>query len=315
MSELAKVVEQFHPQQNDEKATSAATTTAPKKRGRPTKAEAAARGEVKRQAQHPAPDIDEIFSFYSRQGGSNRAATMLLVGKSERGKTYLTKFLIDYITNSLNVFKFGIVFAKSASNGDWDFLPKNSVFDGWKQDKFEAYIKWLEQVRREKGDAMPCSFLVLDDLFGTKALMGNEAFDSFLARSRHLGVTVFNLVQYLNSAASSTILREQSSHVFMFNSKTKRTLTALFEWFGLGFDSYDEFAKYMEEKTKKDLNTAVLYIEKNEADNNYFSFKAPGPDTWTLRKMDFTKNQGASKEEQQKQPTSTTDDDDKKQFN
>ena len=257
-----------------------------KKRGRPSKADLAAREQAKLdeyKKNNPVPSMDDIFYFYNEKKASDRAATILMVGKSGRGKTYTTKYLIDYITRGMHKFKFGLVFAKSSFNGDWSFMPDNAVVQGWNQQVFEKYIQRLEEMRKELGDNMPCSFMVLDDLFGTKELISNGAFESFCSRSRHLGVTLFILVQYLNSATSSTILREQASHVFMFYSKTARTIDSFYQWFGQEFKSVDAFKEYMEHRIGKDLNSCILYIEKNEGiDNNYYCFKAPGPDHWHM---------------------------------
>ena len=89
---------------------------------------------------------------------------------------------------------------------------------------------------------------------------------------------MFYCFQYIYGRGSTPVLRECTTLAFLFNSKGKRTLEALFENFGQLFDSFQEFKDYYLECTKEKY-TAMLYIQDVEnRDENYLQYKAPPPE-------------------------------------
>ena len=64
---------------------------------------------------------------------------------------------------------------------------------------------------------------------------------------------------------------------FLFNSKGKRTLEALFENFGQLFEDFKSFKAYFQQLTSE-KHTAMLFIQDiDNIDENYLQFKAPSP--------------------------------------
>lgn len=197
---------------------------------------------------------------------------IMSIGKSKRGKSYLTRYLITYFSVVKPVFKGGIIFcATKELNDDWKQFPEKSIITGYTDDKLRAWTDRLKE-RHEQGKRVP-TFIVFDDLLGV--LQKSKYFDHFMSIFRHYHVTVFLNNQYLASAASSTLSREQTNYLFAFKSETTRTNKCLYEWFGQLFETYEEFKQVFRERTKEP-HAAMLYIEDQEdKDKNYYSFRAP----------------------------------------
>ena len=204
----------------------------------------------------------------------------LLCGKSGRGKSHTIKYLIQRFV-AKKKFSFGVVFSGSKDNDDYKFIDERHVYS-YSEEAFENYVKWLESLKASKKDAMPSSFLILDDLLGK--LNDSPIVNSFMSRFRHLNVSIFLACQYLKTRTSSTLIREQTNYAFIFNTKTKNTIQPLFEYFGGLFDDYDSFKAHFLASTdlQKFPHTSMLYIEaEDELDKNYLQFTAPAslPDT------------------------------------
>lgn len=202
---------------------------------------------------------------------------ILTVGKSEQGKSYLVRYLLDYALIS-RVFKFGIVFQGSKGmNDDYGFLPDKAVKNGFDE---AVLIKWIDKLKAQKerlvkagkGADMPRSFIIFDDLLGI--LQKSAYMDNFFSLYRHLGITVFLNTQYLNTAASSTLVRQQTSFGFFFRSSAARTKDSLYEWFA-GDISKDEFLEKYKRFTKEDYNCMLYISSERDPTKAFYRFQAP----------------------------------------
>ncbi len=209
---------------------------------------------------------------------------ILSIGKSKRGKSYLTRYLLDYFCVRKPVFKAGIVFVGTKGlNNDWDMMPDKAVITGYSEEKLKMWLAKLMQIKKSGKEIH--TFIVFDDLLGK--LEKSSYFDNFLSTYRHYNVSVFLNNQYLASSSSGTLLREQTEYLFAFRTAAKRTITCLYDWFGQLFDSEKEFKKTFMEQTAED-HTAMLFIEGEEdVHENYLAFTAPGPDEFKPVKLVF----------------------------
>ena len=198
---------------------------------------------------------------------------VVMVGKSMKGKSYLTRYLITDRFQSKK-FEFGLVFTKTKFNDDYAFLPEKSVKQGYNEDVLKKYIANLTKIK-EKQKKVPPNFLIFDDLVG---VLSNQTdfFVNFVSTVRHFNTSVFICVQYLTGKKAITpIMREQTTHAIMFNSRTRRTLENLYESYGGLFDTLDDFKAYFMNATKEKYS-AMLYLEANdERDENYITISAP----------------------------------------
>lgn len=201
-------------------------------------------------------------------------AIILNIGKCGRGKSHLTRYLLQYFTLKKPVFSGGIVFSGSLGlNDDYAFLPEKHVFANYSDEILKKYLEHLHKKREQLGTKMPHTFIVFDDLLGK--LQGSQFFLNFISTYRHYNVTIFVNNQYLASAASGTQLRELTTYLFAFQTSTHRTISCLYEWYGGDCGSLADFKKMFAEKTP-DHHSAMLFIDKEEdIDRKFISFKAP----------------------------------------
>lgn len=207
-------------------------------------------------------DYSEIMKF---------PGVFIFVGKPKQGKTFsMTHILRKEITGRR--FKFGLVMSGTAGlNKDFSFLPKDVIRE-FNESDLEKYIAGLKQKRKKLGDQMPENFLVLDDCVGLLDSY-NPVLQNLCTIHRHLKLTIFICVQYINSRASGTILRECVTRAIIFRSKVANTLKALWDSFGQGFDNKKQFKHFFFEVTNEE-HKALLYRQEGiEPEQTYYSFK------------------------------------------
>lgn len=204
---------------------------------------------------------------------------IVLVGKSEKGKTHFLKWIIlNQIATSDKPFQFGLVFVKTKYKHSYDFVPDKKIIQGYNEKILRKYALNLERIFEQTG-SVPPNFVIFDDLVG---ILGNNTqwFVNWISTYRHLNTTIYIAVQYLTGKnAISPIMREQTTIAVMFNSKTRRTVENLYESYGQLFATIKEFQQYYFNATeiqKVGPYVAMVYIEKNEdLSNNYLSIRAP----------------------------------------
>ena len=198
----------------------------------------------------------------------------LFLGKPKRGKSYALRWNILKQTVDEKQFKYGIVFTKTKFNGDYtSWLPEEYVYEGYDPMILQQYLDGLKEL--DPSELQP-SFIVFDDIQGL--ISGQDpVFTSLIANHRHYKISIHISLQYIYGRGSTPVLRECVGLAFLFNSKGKRTIEALYENFGQLFDSLREFKEYFLECTKPKY-TAMLYIQDvDNKDENYLQFKCPSP--------------------------------------
>jgi hypothetical protein len=210
---------------------------------------------------------DELF------GNNGEPLFVVLVGKSMKGKSYMMRYLIQYKFRKGD-YKFGLVFTKTNFNGDWNFIPQKAIKEGYNEEILMKYIDNLKAIKEKEGSIEP-NFIIFDDLIG---VLNNQTewFVNFCGTVRHFNTSVFIAVQYLTGRnAISPIMREQTTHAILFNSRTRNTLDNLYQSYGGLFPSFNEFKDYFL-KTTDEKYTAMLYKEDiDELENNYIPIKSP----------------------------------------
>lgn len=212
-------------------------------------------------------NIDDLFD------NDKRPFFMVACGKSMKGKSHFIKFLITDRFKQ-GKLKFALVFTTTKFNKDYDFLPEKSIMEGYDEEILEQYVNNLKQVREKEGKVEP-NVIIFEDCVG---ILNNQTnfFTNWVSMCRHLNTSVILSGQYLlGRNAISPICREQITHCLMFQSRTKRTIEALYNSFGGLFDSEKLFKEYFFQATKQPY-TAMLYIEQeDDIDKNYITVIAP----------------------------------------
>ena len=133
---------------------------------------------------------------------TGKSQLYLLVGKSERGKSHFAKFLLyDRFLHA--GWKFGISFIATKYTDAYNFLPKNTIYEGYHDKVLKAWTDGLRNILKKKGK-LPPSFVYFDDLVGVLT-SNSKFFKNFITTFRHLNINVIICVQYLVAGISTTV--------------------------------------------------------------------------------------------------------------
>ena len=197
----------------------------------------------------------------------------VFLGKPKQGKSWALRHTILKNTIDNKVFKYGLVFTRTKFNGQYDYLPDDYVYENYDPEILQRYLDGLKELEK---DQLEPSFIIFDDIQGLLS-SGDHSLTQLVSNHRHFKISVFFCFQYIYGRGSTPVLRECTTMAFLFNSKGKRTLEALFENFGQLFDNFKEFKEYYLACTKE-KHTAMLYIQDvDNIEENYLQYKAPSP--------------------------------------
>ena len=197
----------------------------------------------------------------------------VFLGKPKQGKSWALRWNILKQTVDNKIFKYGIVFTRTKFNGDYNFLPDEYVYEDYDPMVLQQYLNGLKQL--DPKDLEP-SFIIFEDIQGVLS-SHDPILTSLNACHRHFKISVFYCFQYIYGHGSTPVLRECTTMAFLFNSKGKRTLEALYENFGQLFENFQDFKDYFLACTSQKY-TAMLYIQDiDNLEDNYLSFTAPSP--------------------------------------
>ena len=211
-------------------------------------------------------------------------STTLLVGKSKKGKSSLTKNIV--LSKCLDgTFQFGIVFCKSKFNHGYNYVPDHAVIDGLDYDVLNSYINKLKEYKEKTNKTIP-NFIIFDDLQGV--LNENADLNSLFSMARHYGSSLFICVQYMNRACSTT-MRENVDYLLAFNSKTGNTIDSLHTSFGKTFSrKVEPFAQHFQAQTKKPYHAMLFIEDEDHLENNYLSIVGLPPERMNGIKLKFS---------------------------
>ena len=198
----------------------------------------------------------------------------IFLGKPKQGKSWALRHTIlkNTIDENRN-FKHGIVFTKTKFNGGYDYLPDDYIYEDYNPQILQQYLDGLKELDPKHIEP---SFVIFDDIQGLLS-SGDATLTQLVSNHRHFKISCFFCFQYIHSKGSTPLLRECTTMAFLFNSKGKRTLEAIYENFGQLFDNFKEFKEYYLACTKE-KHTAMLYIQDvDNIEENYLQYKAPSP--------------------------------------
>lgn len=205
----------------------------------------------------------------------------LLIGKPKSGKSHLAKYLTYFYCAARHslapneLAQWVVVFTGSRFNDDYSFLPEQAIRE-YSKDSFIEYKERMDQMASEakrQGKKLPQNLLIMDDLAGILNA-SDELFNSFVTRHRHYSTNIIVCIQYVNKNISTTV-RECITHAFLFKSKKRITIKALWEAFGQDF-SLEDFEQLLWARANNEEHTCMLVMEHvDEIAENYRTFKAP----------------------------------------
>jgi hypothetical protein len=127
-------------------------------------------------------------------------------------------------------------------------------------------------MKKEKGDKMPPNFIIYDDLLGL--LEKSRTMTNWFSVFRHTNTYIFLTSQYLNSQASSTLVRTQAKFIYAFRDRSTRTRKALYEWFGSLVETQEEFNKLFEQATAEKHRALIIITGQDSLEETFGQIKA-----------------------------------------
>lgn len=164
----------------------------------------------------------------------------ILSAAPRSGKTFLIKDII-YKLASEGRIDHGLVFTGTAFNRNFDYLP-TEIVSGYDEEKLKRFLKYQKDMI-EKGNPKD-AFLILDDILGYINLY-SPLWTMIFSQYRHFRITIFLATQYIYRV--STVSRECATYAFIFQTGTNKSLTALYETYGLLFDKKEQFKDLINE--------------------------------------------------------------------
>lgn len=178
-----------------------------------------------------------------------KASVYVLCAKSRSGKSYFAEWLIrsrmKHQDDSLR-WKFGMTYCGSAYSGAYNWLPKNSVREGFDEEHLAAYLEKLKEHKR-KGKPIPMSFIWLDDLMGVLH-QETDLLQNLFTTARHLNINLIICAQTCSRGISTT-LRAQTDFALMWDSGTYAQRDALWRAYGGWFEKRKEFVNFLRDRT------------------------------------------------------------------
>jgi hypothetical protein len=83
-------------------------------------------------------DIEPLFSV---------PHFVTFLGRPKQGKSHCMRWLLSQAL-SKKVFKFGIVFTNTKTNGDYDFIDDKYVIQGYDENILQTYLDFLEDTKK-----------------------------------------------------------------------------------------------------------------------------------------------------------------------
>lgn len=187
--------------------------------------------------------------------------SMLFIGSSNTGKSYLLKsLLVKYIHN----FNYGLVISPTDEfNEEYDYIDSRYVHNKYSLGLIMRLInkqrEYKELCKKNKKMKMPECFLILDDCLGEINMRApNNIIDILFSKGRHYHITVMVTIQKITYI--SPTVRENAKYVFI-----TKVAKSSYEHI---FDLSDDFANV------KDL---TVFLDRNCVDYRVVVFDHTDP--------------------------------------
>lgn len=191
----------------------------------------------------------------------------LICAEPNSGKSHLIRYQM-YQMALEGKFDYGLVLSASADlNSDYDYIDKKYIHSSYSDELI------LDLMKHQRENPTSQAFFICDDIIG-EAEFDSKPFKKLESMYRHLRITIFISVQYLNKA-TSPLLRNCATYFAWFRTTQLRSLKAIHESFGMRFESEKEFIRYCNKIEKYEF---VFYNKRtngNSIEECYKKFIAP----------------------------------------
>ena len=195
---------------------------------------------------------------------------MLFCGAPKSGKTNMIAHIIHAIGNKV---PYGFVFCPSIFDGDYEFMPRKTLYEQYEERQLEEIVDWqATQVANRRQDNI---FIVVDDL-GGQVSFKSAIWQRIIRCHRHLFITLLIGIHYMVDAPPSA--RTCCTTAFIFRQFGNRSYRHTFMEFGVGFDNETQCKKFIEACCMGEKNRYYCIVYKQGADTKeqmYQRYRAP----------------------------------------
>lgn len=158
------------------------------------------------------------------------------------GKSYLLKHL--YTTLFKNKFDIVILFSKTISSNQYDYLLTDLKNDEYDDSIIKDTINQLDEWKNKKG-YYPNTLIIFDDILDNETKNSNTL-DNIVLMGRHKNISIIFLTQQCNLL--STKIRNNLTHLFILNMKKTNRNVVVDNWLEALVDD-DDIGNYKNSKT------------------------------------------------------------------
>ena len=174
--------------------------------------------------------IDQFF-------GDGWLGHHLFLGSTGQGKSTTLKHFILYEIMKRKYFKEVFVFS-CADNDDYNWCNPKHVFDGFNIDIFKSLHKQLKAAKdqmKAQNKEMFHTAIILDDLLSDPGIASNMLYwRNFIAKCRHLCVSLFVCTQRLKDIVSNPVFRQNIRFAWLFQPSGKDNWNDAIDTFASG---------------------------------------------------------------------------------
>lgn len=156
------------------------------------------------------------------------SCTLLCVGKRNQGKSFLIQSLLyEWLKRGrLKSHNIIVMSSTAATNGEYDWLPKENIRYGYDEDLLKKVISWQKRrlaLLKKRATAanvqinLPGIMIVMDDILsasGKKGHMFSPTLKYLFCQSRHFKISIIFCSQLSKVIASPTI-KAQSDYILV----------------------------------------------------------------------------------------------------
>jgi hypothetical protein len=196
---------------------------------------------------------------------------VIINGVQGGGKSHCIKYIMH---EHQKEFNWGLVFTQTAFNDDnFDYMDKKIVHCRYNEQALIGMKKIHESLIKQ--GKRPRAFVIFDDCIYEEKQWRSPVLMSFLTQLRHYNVFCIISTQHANRLPPE--VRTNAFGVLIFTMATKRALDALYESYGMFFDNFDAFKRFVLENTE---NHQFIYyntrIKSAQLEDKYQVMKCPG---------------------------------------
>lgn len=193
----------------------------------------------------------------------------IIIASQGSGKSHLIKYLMYKLRKN---FDYGLVFSNTFFDDDpFPYIEdKTLIHPEYNEEVLENLMKIQAKVGKRKS-----AYVIFDDCIDDPEEFKSPVLKKLSTQLRHYNITIIFTTQYCNALPPR--MRSNAMNIFMFHTDNKNSLEALYNSFGQAFESYNEFKKYIMDKTSVKYN--FIYYNKmlndNSLENNYKVYRCP----------------------------------------